>query len=77
MSNSTLTRFYAFHFLLPFIVAFVVVLHLLFLHERGSSNPLGLPAANRLAFAPYYVTKDVLGGAVIFFLLLNLVVYAP
>lgn len=77
VSNATLTRFYAFHFLLPFLVAFVVIIHLIFLHERGSSNPLGLPEADRLAFAPFYVTKDVLGGVLIAVLLINLVILAP
>jgi ubiquinol-cytochrome c reductase cytochrome b subunit len=77
VDNATLTRFFAFHFLLPFLIAFVVLLHLLFLHEQGSSNPLGLPEANRLSFAPYYVTKDVLGAALIVFSLLTLIFFAP
>ena len=77
VANPTLTRFFCFHFLLPFVIAFVVLLHLLFLHEEGSSNPLGLPEANRVSFAPYYITKDVLGGALILFLLLSLLFSAP
>ncbi len=75
--NATLTRFFTFHFLLPFVIAFIVVIHLLFLHERGSSNPLGLAEANRLAFSPYYVTKDILGATIIILLLLNLAALAP
>merc|ERR1712121_124707 len=43
VDNATLTRFFTFHFLFPFIVAAAVIVHLLFLHQTGSNNPLGLP----------------------------------
>ncbi|WP_368858984.1 cytochrome b N-terminal domain-containing protein, partial [Nocardioides sp. OK12] len=38
----TLNRFYSFHFILPFIITFIVIIHLTLLHESGSSNPIGI-----------------------------------
>ena len=75
--NATLTRFFTFHFLVPFLVAFLVLVHLLALHDKGSSNPLGTPEASRLSFAPFYVTKDLLGALITLFLLLLLRTGAP
>jgi len=63
VSNATLTRFFTFHFLLPFILAFLVVLHLTFLHETGSSNPLGVSSdKDKLIFHPYFSRKDLVGA---------------
>lgn len=66
MDNATLTRFFAFHFLVPFIVAGASIVHLLFLHQSGSSNPLGLPLnRDKTPFHPYFSLKDI-GGFLIF-----------
>jgi len=56
VNNATLNRFYALHFVLPFVLAALAVMHLIALHDRsGSSNPLGISGiADRLAFAPYF-----------------------
>jgi ubiquinol-cytochrome c reductase cytochrome b subunit len=55
----TLNRFFALHYLLPFILAALVVMHLIALHMDGSNNPEGLPSnADRIRFHPYYTTKD-------------------
>lgn len=73
MGNPTLTRFFAFHFFLPFIIIFIVVLHLMFLHKTGSNNPLGLGRdCDKIIFHPFFVIKDILGFVfvIIFFLLL-------
>nr|QII41611.1 cytochrome b [Argyroneta aquatica] len=67
VGNPTLIRFFAFHFVLPFIVLFMVLLHLLFLHELGSGNPLGLSGNDKLVFHPYYSVSDIY-GLVMFFL---------
>nr|YP_010158867.1 cytochrome b [Opatrum sabulosum]QRG31146.1 cytochrome b [Opatrum sabulosum] len=62
VDNATLTRFFSFHFLLPFIVTAMVMIHLLFLHQTGSNNPLGLNSnIDKIPFHPYFSFKDVLG----------------
>ena len=62
VNNATLNRFFALHFLLPFILAALVLMHLIALHgSAGSGNPLGIsPNNDRLAFAPYYIFKDLI-----------------
>uniref|UniRef100_UPI0030FF1B61 cytochrome b n=1 Tax=Neopanorpa nielseni TaxID=1886482 RepID=UPI0030FF1B61 len=67
VDNATLTRFFTFHFLLPFIVMAFTMIHLLFLHQTGSNNPLGLNSnLDKIPFHPYYTFKDLTG----FFILL-------
>nr|YP_010464221.1 cytochrome b [Strongylium kulzeri]UUL71598.1 cytochrome b [Strongylium kulzeri] len=62
VDNATLTRFFSFHFLLPFIVTAMVMVHLLFLHQTGSNNPLGLNSnIDKIPFHPYFSFKDILG----------------
>nr|YP_010839112.1 cytochrome b [Raivuna sinica]WGG26909.1 cytochrome b [Raivuna sinica] len=62
VDNPTLNRFYTFHFILPFILTMMVMLHLIFLHETGSSNPLGSKNnIDKLPFHPYFSIKDILG----------------
>lgn len=69
VGNPTLTRFFTFHFILPFIILFIVILHLLFLHETGSRNPLGLNGNNdKIVFHPYFRIKDIYGVFVCYFL---------
>nr|YP_003345071.1 cytochrome b [Coloconger cadenati]BAI53442.1 cytochrome b [Coloconger cadenati] len=78
VDNATLTRFFTFHFVLPFVVTGGVILHLLFLHETGSNNPLGLnPDADKIPFHPYYTYKDLLGFIVMLVSLLLLTLYYP
>ena len=65
--NATLTRFFRFHFLFPFIVRALRAIHLLFLHETGSSNPLGLNRNfDKSPFHPYFSRKDLFGFIVFF-----------
>nr|YP_010990576.1 cytochrome b [Kodaianella bicinctifrons]WOW98890.1 cytochrome b [Kodaianella bicinctifrons] len=62
VDNPTLNRFFTFHFILPFILSMMVVTHLIFLHETGSSNPLGMKNnIDKIPFHPYFTTKDILG----------------
>nr|QNV12040.1 cytochrome b [Linyphia triangularis] len=62
VGNPTLTRFFSFHFILPFIILFMVILHLLFLHKTGSSNPLGINSDfDKISFHPYFSFKDIYG----------------
>nr|AJQ17760.1 cytochrome b [Barbus sp. Lango] len=78
VDNATLTRFFAFHFILPFIVAAMTILHLLFLHETGSNNPIGLNSdADKIPFHPYYTYKDLLGFAVMLLSLILLALFSP
>nr|YP_009258878.1 cytochrome b [Bothus myriaster]AID59807.1 cytochrome b [Bothus myriaster] len=65
VSNATLTRFFTFHFIIPFIILAATLVHLLFLHETGSNNPTGISSDYlKISFHPYYVYKDLLGFAV-------------
>ena len=65
--SATLTRFFVLHFLLPFIVIFIVFLHIMFLHETGSNNPLGINSNNdKIMFYPYFGSKDMFGYSIVF-----------
>nr|QCT05511.1 cytochrome b [Eliurus tanala]QDJ00080.1 cytochrome b [Eliurus tanala] len=78
VDKATLTRFFAFHFILPFIIVALVMVHLLFLHETGSNNPSGLNSdADKIPFHPYYTTKDILGVLLLFLFLISLVLFTP
>lgn len=62
VDNPTLTRFFAFHYLFPFIILLLIVIHLLFLHQTGSNNPLGRNRnLDKIPFHPYFSTKDLIG----------------
>nr|YP_010460075.1 cytochrome b [Hierodula chinensis]UUC04275.1 cytochrome b [Hierodula chinensis] len=70
VDNATLNRFFTFHFVLPFIVAAVVMIHLLFLHQTGSNNPLGLNSnIDKIPFHPYFTFKDTFGFIILFMFL--------
>nr|ANK78836.1 cytochrome b [Herzensteinia microcephalus] len=78
VDNATLTRFFAFHFLFPFVIAAMTILHLLFLHETGSNNPIGLNSdADKIPFHPYFTYKDLLGFVIMLFLLMLLALFSP
>nr|UFR83165.1 cytochrome b [Alticola olchonensis] len=78
VDKATLTRFFAFHFILPFIIAALVIVHLLFLHETGSNNPTGLNSdADKIPFHPYYTIKDFLGALLLLTALMILVLFFP
>jgi ubiquinol-cytochrome c reductase cytochrome b subunit len=76
VSNATLNRFFALHFVLPFILAALAVMHLIALHDvAGSGNPLGISGNNdRLPFAPYFIFKDLI-TIFIFIILLSVFVF--
>nr|ADB19732.1 cytochrome b [Scincella lateralis]ADB19733.1 cytochrome b [Scincella lateralis] len=78
VDNATLTRFFMFHFLLPFIIMGASMLHLLFLHETGSSNPTGLSSnTDKIPFHPYFSYKDLLGASLLTLFLLSLALLFP
>ena len=70
VDNATLNRFFSLHYLLPFLIAGVVVVHMAAVHNDGSNNPLGISShADKISFFPYFFIKDTLGlvGGLIFF----------
>nr|QLH55985.1 cytochrome b [Marmosa rapposa]QLH55986.1 cytochrome b [Marmosa rapposa] len=78
VDKATLTRFFAFHFILPFIIMALAMVHLLFLHETGSNNPTGLnPDSDKIPFHPYYTIKDALGFMLMFLILMSLAMFSP
>nr|YP_003097554.1 cytochrome b [Takifugu fasciatus]AAW30163.1 cytochrome b [Takifugu fasciatus]ACU09514.1 cytochrome b [Takifugu fasciatus] len=78
VDSATLTRFFAFHFLLPFIVAAAAIVHLIFLHETGSNNPLGLNSnTDKIPFHPYFSYKDLLGFTIMLSALAMLALFSP
>jgi ubiquinol-cytochrome c reductase cytochrome b subunit len=80
VDNPTLNRFYALHYLLPFVIVGVVVLHIVALHLFGSNNPLGIDVRGNqdtLSFHPYYTVKDAFGLGVFLVLLSAVVFFLP
>nr|APX39925.1 cytochrome b [Hydrothassa fairmairei] len=78
VDNATLTRFFTFHFILPFIISAMVMIHLLYLHQSGSSNPLGVTFnIDKIPFHPYFTFKDILGMLIMLFLLMLLALSNP
>nr|AAL66403.1 cytochrome b [Ostrinia furnacalis] len=78
IDNATLTRFYTFHFILPFIILMMTMIHLLFLHQTGSNNPLGINSnLDKIPFHPFFTFKDMIGFIIISFLLIFLTLTNP
>jgi len=78
VDNATLNRFFAFHFILPFVVAAIVIIHLLLLHETGSRNPLGLNSnLDKIPFHPYFSSKDILGILITLLILVTTILISP
>nr|YP_009054505.1 cytochrome b [Sylvirana guentheri]AIJ20091.1 cytochrome b [Sylvirana guentheri] len=78
VDNATLTRFFTFHFILPFIIAAASMIHLLFLHQTGSSNPTGLNSNfDKVSFHPYFSYKDLFGFTILLGALAALSTFAP
>lgn len=79
VNNATLNRFFALHFVLPFVLAALAIMHLIALHDTaGSSNPLGISGNyDRLPFAPYYIFKDLITIFIFFFILSVFVFFMP
>nr|YP_010446944.1 cytochrome b [Chamaepsila testudinaria]UTM10309.1 cytochrome b [Chamaepsila testudinaria] len=78
VDNATLTRFFSFHFILPFIVLAMTMIHLLFLHQTGSNNPIGLNSnIDKIPFHPYFTFKDIVGFIIMIMLLIMLTLMNP
>ena len=75
IGNPTLNRFFSLHYLLPFVLAGLALVHLIALHVNGSNNPLGVPSSiDKIPFHPYYSIKDLFGFS-IFFIIFSLFIY--
>lgn len=78
VDNATLTRFFTFHFLFPFIIIAFTIIHLLFLHQTGSNNPLGIKRnIDKIPFHPYFSYKDIFGFVLVLIFLTLLTLLAP
>nr|USF17753.1 cytochrome b [Junonia orithya] len=78
VDNATLARFYTFHFLFPFIIMMLTMIHLLFLHQTGSNNPLGINSnLDKIPFHPFFTFKDLIGFIILILLLTLLSITNP
>nr|UAJ48128.1 cytochrome b [Cybister japonicus] len=78
VDNATLTRFFTIHFLLPFIITAMVMVHLLFLHQTGSNNPIGTNSnIDKIPFHPYFSFKDIMGFIILLMTLTMLTLLNP
>nr|YP_010836252.1 cytochrome b [Paradoxopsyllus custodis]YP_011004248.1 cytochrome b [Macrostylophora euteles]WGC90514.1 cytochrome b [Paradoxopsyllus custodis]WPS93597.1 cytochrome b [Macrostylophora euteles] len=78
VDNATLTRFFMIHFILPFIISALVIIHLLFLHQTGSNNPLGINSnMDKIPFHPYFSFKDLMGFILMLMMLISLTLLNP
>nr|YP_009454517.1 cytochrome b [Gonopsis affinis]AUF71512.1 cytochrome b [Gonopsis affinis] len=78
VDNATLTRFFTMHFIMPFIIAAMVMMHLLFLHQTGSNNPLGLNSDyDKSPFHPYFSTKDLMSMMIMLFMFTMIIMLEP
>nr|UPL65466.1 cytochrome b [Cymus sp.] len=78
VDNATLTRFFTLHFMLPFIISAMVMIHLLFLHQTGSNNPLGINSNyDKIPFHPYFSIKDIMGMVILIYMFSMLILLEP
>jgi len=78
VEEPTLVRFYALHFLLPFIIAAIRAIHIILLHDGGSNNPLGISRnSDKIPFHTYYTTKDFVGFIILLVILIALITLQP
>ncbi len=80
VDNPTLNRFFALHYLLPFVLVGIVVLHIWALHQHGSNNPTGVDVKtpkDTVPFSPYYTIKDLFGIGVFLIIFNYLVFFQP
>nr|YP_009175984.1 cytochrome b [Batrachoseps nigriventris]ALI30683.1 cytochrome b [Batrachoseps nigriventris] len=78
VDKATLTRFFAFHFILPFLIAGASIVHLMFLHETGSNNPTGLESSpDKIPFHPFFSYKDLLGFLIMLLTLMFISLLSP
>nr|AYU71341.1 cytochrome b [Agrilinae sp. 2 ACP-2013] len=78
VDNATLTRFFTLHFILPFMVMVLIIIHLMFLHQTGSNNPMGLNSnIDKIPFSQYFILKDLVGFISVGTILISLTLTNP
>ena len=78
VGGATLTRFYSLHYLLPFLITALIIIHLILLHEKGSNSSLGIGEnSDKIHFHPYFVIKDVYGLFLLIMLLFFIIFFFP
>nr|YP_009907528.1 cytochrome b [Bothrogonia qiongana]YP_010247344.1 cytochrome b [Bothrogonia shuana]AMK97247.1 cytochrome b [Bothrogonia ferruginea]QKQ14786.1 cytochrome b [Bothrogonia shuana]QLI54084.1 cytochrome b [Bothrogonia qiongana] len=78
VDNATLSRFFSLHFMLPFIIMAMTLMHLMFLHTTGSNNPIGINSnSDKIPFHPYFSIKDIMGFSMVIMSLLMLNMMEP
>ena len=78
VDNATLNRFFSLHYLLPFAIAGLALVHLILLHQNGSTNPLGIESnVDKISFYPYFYVKDLLGFVVLMAIFTFFVYFQP
>ena len=78
VDNATLNRFFALHFILPFALIAVAIVHIIFLHQTGSNNPLGINRdSDRIPFHKYFSIKDLLGYIIVLIAFFTILIFSP
>jgi len=79
VDHATLKKFFSLHYLLPFVILFLTILHIISLHQNGSNNPLGIdiPVNATIKFSPFFLIKDYIGVIIFLIVYLFLVCFAP
>nr|APU89562.1 cytochrome b [Armadillidium album] len=78
VDTPTLTRFFSLHFTLPFIMSFLVIIHVMFLHQTGSNNPIGINSNTaKIVFHPYFTLKDTMGMLFMLLMLVFITLWSP
>lgn len=77
VDNPTLGRFFSLHYLLPFVIALLSLIHVVILHNFGSTNPTALKSADKVPFHPYFTFKDFMGINVFLVIFCYIIVYFP
>nr|YP_010945310.1 cytochrome b [Japanagallia malaisei]WMI45377.1 cytochrome b [Japanagallia malaisei] len=78
VDNATLSRFFSLHFMLPFLISAMAIIHLMFLHETGSNNPIGINSnIDKIPFHPYFSIKDIMGFMVMITMLVSINLMEP
>nr|YP_008816157.1 apocytochrome b [Roya obtusa]YP_009755745.1 apocytochrome b [Roya anglica]AGZ90367.1 apocytochrome b [Roya obtusa]QIQ22984.1 apocytochrome b [Roya anglica] len=78
VDNATLNRFFSLHYLLPFVIAAMSLLHIIALHQYGSNNPLGINSSvDKISFYPYFYVKDLVGWVAFAIFFSIFIFYAP
>jgi len=77
ISNATLVRFFSLHYLLPFVITALILLHLLLLHQVGSTDPTQVLSTEKIPFHPYYTYKDGFSLAICMLFFITLVFFYP